>query len=135
MAITKYKKTYCARAIELGKKGNSRVQIAAQIGVGARTLDAWAKKYPEFGVALDEAVTYAQAWWEDIGQKSLGNRDFNANHWTKVMQARFRGDYTQHQKVEHSGSIDVKNEANQAKGKLAKMLGLNQASGTKKDDT
>ena len=92
------------QVVELGKEGKSPVQIAVALGVSRPTLLAWAEQYPEFSTALLRAKECEQDWWENMGQTNLGTREFNSAVWSKSMSARFRQDYTDTSKHEHSGS-------------------------------
>jgi len=99
-----YRPEYCERVIEMGKKGYSPVQIAAELGITHRnTLDDWAEVHPEFSDAFTHARTQAQAWWERRGVEGLDAERFNALVWKTSMQARFRDDYTEKRIQEHTG--------------------------------
>lgn len=105
---TDYRPEYCERAIELGRLGKSKAQIAAEFDVSRQTLDNWIDAHPEFLDAMARARDLALAWWEDQGQGGihLGGQ-FNANLWSRSMAARFPDDYTErkHLKQEHSGEV------------------------------
>lgn len=98
-----YRKEYCARVIELGKEGKSQVQIACALEVDPATVREWASVHPEFSLALTRAKAEEQNWWEEKGQTGLTADKFNSAVWAKSMSARFRDDYTDRQKNEHSG--------------------------------
>lgn len=98
-----YQEEFCERAIELGKLGKSRAQIAADLGVCKVTVYTWMKVHDDFADAMDLAQTYAQAWWEDKGQDGLEKTGFNATLWAKNVNCRFSDDYAERQKHEVSG--------------------------------
>ena len=101
---TKYMAEMCEQVIELGKLGKSRTQMAAALGVLTETMGLWGKAHPEFSDALKRANEFSQAWWEDMGQAGLGmGKDFNATAFIFQMKNRFRADYTDVHKLEHSG--------------------------------
>lgn len=86
---SKYDSGFCARVLELGKDGKSKIQIAAALGVNRQTLDNWSDRYPEFAAALSDAIELSQAWWEDRGQEGITSREFNANAYRLQMMNRF----------------------------------------------
>ncbi len=98
-----YDPSYCERVIDLGKAGKSQVQIACALDVDPKTLRDWAEKHEEFSLALTRAKAHEQDWWETAGQQGLTADKFNSAVWSKSMSARFRDDYTERTKQEHSG--------------------------------
>lgn len=100
---SEYRAEYCERVIELGRLGKSPSQIAAALDVARDSLYNWAETYPEFLAAFTRANHLAQAWFEDMGQQGLTTPGFNANLWSKQVSARFREDYTETQRREHTG--------------------------------
>jgi hypothetical protein len=102
---TKYKPEYCQRVIDLGFEGNSKAQIAREIGVDRNTLDDWAKVHPDFSRALKIAKELELAWWEDQGKSGLAlGRDFNAVAFIFQVKNRFRDDYAEKVDVRHDGT-------------------------------
>ena len=59
---SQYDPVYCERVIELGKIGKSVEQIAANIGVGTKTLYNWREEFPEFLQALELAKELELDW-------------------------------------------------------------------------
>lgn len=103
---TLYRPEYCEKVIELGKEGNSRVQIAAELGVAKSTLQEWEKEFPEFSVAITRAMTFSQAWWETKGKECLvmpAGATFQSSVWSRSMAARFPDDWRENSKMEHVG--------------------------------
>ena len=98
-----YRQEHCDRAVELGKEGKSKAQIAASLGCVRQTLDNWAEKYPQFLDALTRARDLSLSWWEDQGQKGIWSREFNANAFKLQVMNRFPDDYRDKTSVEHTG--------------------------------
>lgn len=87
---TKYRPEYCEKVIAWGREGKSIEWMCAELGVVYNTLTAsWPRLNPEFGEALELAKLHALQWWEDKGQDNLGNREFNAQVYSRSMAARF----------------------------------------------
>jgi hypothetical protein len=104
---SKYKPEYCEQALELGKAGKSKAQIAARLGVSRPTLDAWTEEHPEFLYAVNRARDLALAWWEDQGQDGLTADKFNATAFIFQVKNRFRDDYRDKHEVENSGELGL----------------------------
>ncbi len=64
----KYNPSACSTIIDLGKRGRSRTQMAAALGISRRTFDRWTQDHPEFAEAFELADTLSEAFWEEIGQ-------------------------------------------------------------------
>ena len=79
--------------VHYGGRGLSHVQMARALGVGRTTLSRWAKKCPKFSAAFELARDCAQAYWEELGERNLGNESFNSTVYNKIMSCRFRRDY------------------------------------------
>ena len=79
--------------VEMGKKGKSFAQMAAAIGVDARTMRTWAKRadYEGFNDSLSLARTYSEAWWVDMGERGMRGeiKGFQYISWIFSMKARF----------------------------------------------
>lgn len=105
---SQYDPIYCERVIELGKIGKSVEQIAANIGVGTKTLYNWRDEHPEFLHALDLAKELELDWWESIAQAMMvENKDsdkLNASIWSRSMAARFPKKYRESTKTEITGA-------------------------------
>ena len=105
---SQYDPVYCERVIELGKLGKSVEQIAAQIGVGTKTMYNWRDEHPEFLHAMDIAKELELDWWENIAQNMMienkeGDR-LNASIWSRSMAARFPKKYRESTKTEITGA-------------------------------
>jgi transposase len=103
-----YDPVYCEMVIELGKIGKSVEQIAANIGVGTKTLYNWRDEHTEFLHALDLAKDFEQAWWEEQAQAYMvENKEsdrLNASLWSRSMAARFPKKYRESTKTEITGA-------------------------------
>lgn len=99
-----WKQSHCGQLIRMGRKGMSKAEMAAQLGVSVKTFDQWLDKYPPFLEAYELAVTFAEAYWSDLHTKALlGQIDVNVNLITKAMQARFSETWGEKQRVEQTG--------------------------------
>ena len=105
---SQYDPMYCERVIELGRIGKSVEQIAAQIGVGTKTLYNWRDEHPEFLHAMDLAKELELDWWETIAQTHMiENKEsdkLNASIWSRSMAARFPKKYRESTKTEITGA-------------------------------
>lgn len=100
---TDYEVAHCETVIALGREGKSKAYIAAELDVSRQTLENWCKAHPEFLDALTRAMTFAQAWWEDAGQKGMVADKFNASVWSRSMAARFPEDWREVRSNEVTG--------------------------------
>lgn len=122
---TLYRPEYCETVIELGKQGDSLVQMAAHFDVSRQTIENWASDHPEFLEALSKAKAHCQNWWEKAGREGmfLGGSGFNAAVWKKSMEARFREDYTERQEVHQTGTMEHKHSIGEMTDEeLAKII-------------
>lgn len=100
---TKYKPEYCKRVIDVGEEGGWLVEMAEACDVARSTMDEWAATQPEFSEALTRAKQKAQAWFERNGRTGLFADKFNSALWAKQMAARHPAEYSEKQRLEHSG--------------------------------
>lgn len=103
-----YDPAYCLTVIDLGKAGKSLAQMCAHFDIGRSTLDDWSAAHPEFSEALTRAKVHMQAKLEEIGFSGMTDQGFNAAVWKKIMEARFRDDYTE--RKEFSGKLTISHE-------------------------
>lgn len=101
---TEYREEYCSRVVEMGRKGKSKAQIAAGLGISRQTLENWSHANPEFLDAVKEARDLALAWWEDQGQSGLKADKFNATAFIFQMKNRFRDEYADASTLKHTGA-------------------------------
>lgn len=100
---TKYKPQFCDLIIEIGEQGGWLCEMAEACDVVRSTMDEWASSHPEFSEALTRAKQKAQAWFEKSGRTGLYADRFNASLWSKQMAARHPTEYSEKQRLEHSG--------------------------------
>lgn len=134
---TDYKPEYCEQVIELGKEGKSPAQMAAHFDVCRQTIYNWQDQHPEFLAAFNRAMAHCQNWWEDQGMKGMVADKFNANVWTKSMQARFRDDYTERREVtgKDGGPIETKDVSERAAAFTGTIASLASREGTSEGDS
>ena len=118
---TLYSEALCRIAIEEGRKGKTKTQIAVKIGISRATLYDWIDNKPDFSDTIDMATTLAQDYWENIQQaKVLGQeqkKEDGKNHFDidKVserglefrLKNSYRSDWGDNSKVEHTGNMIV----------------------------
>lgn len=101
---TVYDPSYCEMVIEMGRKGFSIVEMAAEIGVARATLETnWPAANPEFLEALTHARECSQAWWEKTGRVGMVDNTINASIWSRSMAARFPRDWREVKGTELTG--------------------------------
>jgi len=103
---TKYRPEMDARAVELGAKGKTIVQIAADLGLAKETIYQWinpeSETYrPSFSDAVQTSRSLAEAFWFNTIDSSLYEKDLN----TQLLALRMRNSHgwDSKQKVEHTG--------------------------------
>ena len=126
---TEYTEAHSRIAIEEGRKGKTKTQIAVKIGISRSTLYDWMDKKREFSDAIDIAMTLSQAYWENIQQakvlgqeeeKKEGRTHFDINKVSERglefrLKNGFREDWGDNSKVEHSGNMIVNLDADDSK--------------------
>lgn len=89
------------------KEGASFSEVAREIGVHRNNMAAWRQQHPEFDEACATGEMWAQGWWEKQARLGLFLREFNANLFRIVGQARFgyrlQGDI----EVTHKGGVSL----------------------------
>lgn len=99
---TKYREEFCERVIALGAEGKSKAQSAAALGVTYDTWNDWEKRHPAFFQAAKCARGLALAWWENRGQRGVGEgKEFNSVAFIFQMKNRFRDDYSDRSEQVH----------------------------------
>jgi DNA-binding XRE family transcriptional regulator len=100
-----YQPRFCKVVVNQGRQGKSRTQIAVYLGVSRKRLKAWEKEHPEFAEAMEIALDYARAWWENKAQRSLGQKHFQAGMLAKMMASRFPDEYSE--RMVHAGDEEA----------------------------
>jgi len=105
---TKYKPEFCEIAIECGKQGMGKAEIASKLGVVRETLWDWGNKKPEFSNALKRAYEEGLSWWERKGREATfgGVEGFNSTSYIFQMKNRFKEDW----RDKHDHSVEVSGE-------------------------
>lgn len=96
-----YRPEYCQVVIEAGRIGKSKVGMAVACGTTRDTMQHWADEFPEFLLALNEAVELSQNWWEEQGRVCITEQygegaagyKVNAQLYGRSMAARFPKDW------------------------------------------
>lgn len=85
----KYKPEYCLDVVKKMATGASILEIACDLGFSRNRLYLWAKKYPEFKLAMEIGKQLSEGWWEKQGRLNLENKNFNHVLWLMNMSNRF----------------------------------------------
>jgi len=99
----------CEMVIAMGEDGKTLAGMADALDVSRDTVNEWRKEYPEFSAAVKRALEKAQAWWEEQGRIATfgGTEGFNATSYIFQMKNRFRDEWNDTIKSEHSGGIKL----------------------------
>jgi len=102
---TKYTPEMCDTVIECGKRGMGKCEMAVELDIAYDTFDRWQNENKEFSDAVKAAMRQCQAWWERKGREAtFGEVDnFNATSYIFQMKNRFRADWNDTVKNEHTG--------------------------------
>lgn len=96
----KYKNELCRKVVGLGKGGATESNIAAELGIGLVQLRQWVKDKPEFGEALEVALTASKSFHERRLQESYEKKDGNASLIIALLRANWPESY---QSTQYSG--------------------------------
>jgi hypothetical protein len=120
---TKYKPEHCKAVLAVGEEGGWLSEMAEACDVHRSTIDEWAANYPEFSEALTRAKQKAQVWFERTGRVGMFADRFNSSLWAKQMAARHPAEYSEKQRLEHTGAngapITVRNATDLTDDQLA----------------
>lgn len=102
---SKYDPAFCDAVREFGKEGMGKAEIAAELEINRETLNEWCKLHPQFSDAIKSALDLSQGWWERKGREgAVGKVDgFNATGYIFQMKNRFRDEWNDTVKQEHTG--------------------------------
>ena len=87
---TEYRSDHCERALEYLSQGKSITQLARHFSVNRSTIYQWAKDNEEFSDALETAIEYSQAHWEDELENMMYSKEVNAPLVKLYFANRFR---------------------------------------------
>ena len=103
---SKYNPSMCAIVIAAGEEGETLAGMAEACDVDRETINNWMVAHPEFSRAIKRGLQRAQVWWERKGKEgTFGGVDgFNATSYIFQMKNRFRSDWNDTVKNEHTGA-------------------------------
>ena len=86
-----YDPAFAERVVSLAREGLFRAEIAVELGASLADFDAWATLHPDFAVALEDADTAAEAWWNRQAREATtnGKASFRTMLWSKVMAQQY----------------------------------------------
>ena len=114
----------------LGYNGESDVEIAVTLGIDRTTLYDYCDRSDKFSTALNKARERAQVWFEETARDHMrGNIGSGGAVLTKIMQARFRKDYTEQKQIDVRADVVVDD-----KGRSDAAEALKQAMRAKQSD-
>jgi hypothetical protein len=112
---SEYRPEYCERVVELMRMGMGKVEAAADLCGSYHTFQLWQEQNPAFLQAVKEGERLSQAWWERLGREGAcgTNPNVNATMYIFNMKNRFKADWADTQRNEHTGKDGgpVKTEA------------------------
>lgn len=101
---TKYNAALADVVLAAGAEGKTLAGMADAIDVDRSTLAAWMEIHPEFSNAVKRGLEKAQAWWEEKGRvATFDSGGFNATSYIFNMKNRFKDEWSDVQRSEHTG--------------------------------
>lgn len=106
---SKYDPAFCEVVLATGAEGKTLAGMADALDIDRGTLNEWREAHPEFSRAVKRALEKAQAWWEEQGRVSTfgATEGFNATSYIFQMKNRFRDEWNDTTKTEHSGGLKI----------------------------
>ena len=106
---SKYDTAFCDVVLAAGAEGKTLAGMADALDVDRETINNWRDAHPEFSRAVKRGLEKAQAWWEEQGRiATFGATDgFNATSYIFQMKNRFRDEWNDMTKTEHSGGLKI----------------------------
>ncbi len=104
---TKYDPAYCDQIIAHMATGASMTSFAAEISVARSTINVWIADFPEFKEAVGIGKAKCAAWWEKINRKVAETGIGNAQACKTGLMNMAPEDWTEVQKIEHSGGMAI----------------------------
>jgi len=101
----KYQTQLCGKVVELGKGGATESNIAAELGIGLVQLRQWVKAKPQFGEALEVALTASKSFHEHRLKESYEKKDGNASLIIALLRANWPESY---QSTQYNGAAKSK---------------------------
>lgn len=90
--------------LSLMEEGASKIEVKAELRVSNDLFERLVKEEPVFSDAIKRGEQLSQAWWERMGRKNLGNKEFSPVLWYMNMKNRFG--WRDKQEIEHSGNVE-----------------------------
>lgn len=110
----KYRTEMCETVIACGRRGDTIVQMARELGVTRETFYVWEREREDFRAAMKMARTLSQAAFDDIGKAGLLGKieRFNGPLWQFMAVNRFGDDYAAKQEISgpRGGPIESRTE-------------------------
>jgi transposase-like protein len=100
---TKYDKAMLKTLEGVGDNGESMAETALILKISKDTLYEWIAKYQEFSDAVKASQLRSQKWWEDVAKNQAKEGQGNATSLIFQMKNRFREDYSDTTRHEHTG--------------------------------
>jgi transposase-like protein len=101
---TKYDKAMLKTLEGVGDNGESMAETALILKISKDTLYEWIAKYQEFSDAVKASQLRSQKWWEDVAKNQAKEGQGNATSLIFQMKNRFREDYSDTTRHEHTGA-------------------------------
>jgi Helix-turn-helix domain len=89
-ALDKYYPDMCKTAIEFLAKGKSYAALAGQLEIAEQTVYAWQKKYPDFDRACQVGKAKGQAYWEQVSDDNMYNKEFCSTRYIFKMKSQYK---------------------------------------------
>lgn len=128
-----YNPVFCDRVLELAAEGCGKAEIAATLGVTAKTLSSWAKAHEEFREAMIHAKELEYAWWLAAGRKGQFMRNWNASGWALQMRnrfgKRFRDRIRPKDEADRKGDVNADQLRDEIERKLSRVAAAGKAEG------
>lgn len=100
---TKYNASMIKMLEDIGNNGESMAETALLLKISKETLYTYMEMYPEFLDAVKASQLRSQAWWENVAKGQAKEGQGNATSLIFQMKNRFREDYSDTTRHEHSG--------------------------------
>jgi hypothetical protein len=85
-----YDPVFAERVVDLARDGLFRAEIAIELGASVLDFETWAASHRDFAVALADADTASQAWWDRQAREAMASvKPFRATLWAKVMAQHY----------------------------------------------
>jgi|HubBroStandDraft_1064217.scaffolds.fasta_scaffold331668_2 hypothetical protein len=85
-----YEPDFASRALELGRRGATRVGLAEGLDASLEDLEAWAHDHDDFAIALADANRLARSEWERRPIEALATgKPFQVAAWARLYTTLF----------------------------------------------